>query len=123
MSPTRFAASGETHVEEYDGLRRQSLPRAGVEDRAAAQGQDAVVLVQGGEHRVVLQRAERLLAVVDEQRGNGGPGGRLDVGVRVPEGHTETLGDQTTDGGLAGAGRAHEHETRGHGQRIVRWSR
>ena len=76
----------QAHVEQGDGLPREPLSCAGVEHGSAAEGQDALVLVERGEHGLALELAEGLLATVDEERRDRRPGERLDVRVGVPEG-------------------------------------
>src|SRR5690606_19528676 len=97
--------------------------RVRVQDRAAAEGEDAVVLGEGLTHGLLLQGAEGRLAVLDEDVGDGASLRGDDVLVRVPVAGAEPFGEQVPDGGLADAHRADEDEQRGGGHRTVRWSR
>ena len=68
-----------------------------------------VVLAQRLPHGHQLQLAEAVLAVLDEDVAHGLARDGLHVGVGVAETNAEPLGEQSAEGGLAGAGRADQH--------------
>jgi hypothetical protein len=94
-----------------------------VEDRAAAEREDAVVLGERPPHGGLLDRPEGRLALVDEDLGDGPALLGDDVVVGVPVAHAEPLGEQLSDGGLAHPHRADQHDQRHRAHRTTRLSR
>ena len=92
----------------------EPLPGGRGQHRAAAEGQHAVVPGERAGDRLLLQRPEVLLAGVDEQVGDRGAGGGLDVGVGVPERQTQRGRDRCPDRRLARGRRPHEGQGRAH---------
>src|SRR6202041_3877882 len=88
-------------------------------DRAAAQGEYAVVLAQRAGRGFAFELAEGRLALLDEDVADRLARAGGDVGVGLTEAGAEAFGQQRAHGGLARAGRADEHDHRRH-QEITR---
>src|SRR5690606_14443503 len=110
-APDRFL---DVHREVDDPLRGEQGAGAGVEDGAAAERQHAVVSSERPAHGVLLQGAEGVLAVLDEDVGGAAAPGGGDVVVGVPVAAGAALGQQPSHGGLAHANRADQDDQRAH---------
>src|SRR5260370_12258777 len=76
---------------------------------AAAEGEDGVVLAEGGGESGGFEAAEMGLAVALEELGDGGAGASLEVGVEVEEAPVEAGGEGGGDGGVSRSYRSREH--------------
>ena len=85
---------GEADPQEDHGVAGQQLAGGRVEDRAAAERQDAVVGGQRLGHRLALEVAEVRLAGLHEDVGDRAPLRGLDVGVGVAGGDAPGVGEQ-----------------------------
>ena len=81
-----------------------------------AEGEDGVVVAQGGGEGGGFEAAEVGFAVALEELGDGGVGACFEVGVEVEEGPVEAVGEEAADGGLACAHEAGEDESAGGGR-------
>ncbi len=115
VQPDDGAAGAAVRDEQCAGVR------AG--DRAAAEGQHAVVLGQRTGDGALLHGPEVRLAVGDEQVGDRGAGLGLDVVVGVAEGGAQLAGQPGADGGLARGGRPDQHDRRPDGSLTARPAR
>ena len=93
-------------------MPRQCGPRGAAQHGATTEGQDALVLGQGRGDGLLLQRAEVLLAVVDEDLLDRGAVSSLDVTVGVADVDAPATGQLVGDRRLAGTGRADQHHER-----------
>ena len=81
-----------------------------VQHGPATQREDALVLRERLRDRGGLEGSEVLLTGLHEDVGDGAALGRLDVGVGVADREPPRVGQQRSDGGLARAHRADEHD-------------
>ncbi len=78
--------------------------------RAAAEGEDGVVLAEGRGEGGGFETAEVSFAVLGEEMGDRGSGAGLEVGVEVEELPVEAGGEEAADGGFACSHEAGEDE-------------
>ena len=107
---------------EDNDLLSQQLTGALIEDRTATEREHTARLTQSVRHRFSLELAEELLAVLDEDVGDGCAGRGLDVAIGVVEADAKTRSEQFAHGRLPRARRADEHNSRWH-QRTTSVSR
>jgi hypothetical protein len=107
-------AGRDRRVEEHDAVPGQPLARRLREDRPAAEGQHAVVVRECLGDRILLERAEGGLTVVEEDLRDRLAGHGLDIGVGVAGRCVPGLGEQGPHGGLAGAHGADQDDPRAH---------
>jgi hypothetical protein len=88
--------------------------------RAAACGNYSIHQHDSPRQRFALQSAEGFLAALREQLGDGLPRHPLNISVKVCEEHSQPLGDQFANGGLAAAHGADQVEMAYHMNRDCR---
>ena len=110
--PDALGGVAQADAQEDDGPSDQRIAGGSVQHGAATEREHSVVLGQRGRDRSTLQVAERGFAVVDEDLLHALARDGLDVVVGVAHAYAPPLGEQATDGGLAGPHRADEDRAR-----------